>query len=347
MRTGTALLMLATSLLGGCALLPLPQHPASAEPISAGQQTSTSPADLSRLSARQNPASPSDFSKSEFIADDFLSAIVRIPTFVPGETLFSATLPRTRYGEILMSRLRDAGFGIVLGPNPALPQLSYDVELPRGQGDDLHTFYVSLGDVHLKRSYEIVIDRIAPVTEMLIAGVDIGSLRPMSLATSGSLSSTVPPTAAMDVPSLRARIAGDSTWDPLEPNMYESRESVYDPLFAHADVEYQKLSSQVLVFPNDSLVLGEQNKQYLRNLATDFQAESDVVRVIGCSHGRTQIDDGNQKLARGRAARVREELLLAGVNSHAILHEACWANVHFDEMMPRRGVVIMHLRGRT
>lgn len=347
MKTGTALLMLATSLLGGCAFLPFSQDRVSAHSTTTAPATLQKPANLNQHERVQNPPRSADFSKSEFIADDFLSAIVRIPAFVPGETLFSASLPRTRYGEILMSRLRDAGFGIVLGANATLPELTYDIELPTGQGDDLHTFFVSLGEVHLKRSYEIVTDRIAPVTEMLIAGVDITSLRPIPIATTGSLAASSASAATVDVPYLKARVAEDALWDPLQPNMYESRKSVYDPLFDTARVDYEQLSSDVLVFPNDSLVLGEQNKQYLRALATNFQANNDVVRVIGCSHGRTQIDDGNQKLARGRAARVREELLLAGVSDHAILHEACWANVHFDEMMPRRGVVIMHLRGRS
>lgn len=303
------------------------------------------------------------FSKSEFIANDFLNVIVRVPDFIPGRTQFTAALPRTRYGELLMEGIRQAGFAIVLGPSSELPRLSYDIDLPTSDPQNLHTFYVSVGSVHLKRSYEIVDDRIAPASQMLMAGLDFNDLRPMGVGvTSDRGSQSIEPDVGnagfessagsqqpsglseLKVPYLNRLLSEDTEWNPLGANMYESRSSVYEPLFADSTAQYTELSSRVLVFPNDSLVLGEVNKRYLLELVSQIHAGHDVIRIIGCSHGKTDLDEGNQRLARGRAIRVREELLHAGVDDAAILHEACWADEHFDDMMPRRGVVIMHLR---
>jgi len=325
------------------------------------------------------------FAKSELIANDFLKVILRVPEFAAGQTSFSASLPRTRYGEILMEQLRQAGYTIVLGQSPELPELSYRVELPADGVQDMHTFFVSVGKVHLKRSYEIVENRVAPVSEMLIAGIDTSRLNPLQPAQQLEAFSSAPKpapepapeqsvgevvvesantptqepspfepetsdvfgpgaTADVDASDLNALLLDDKDWNPLDTNLYETGITVYEPLFDDASVDYQEISSQVLVFPNDSLVLGKQNKTILGNLAGQLQSGTDIVRVIGCSHGKTDVVEGNQKLARGRAVRVRDELVLAGVESSAVLHEACWAPRHYDEVMPRRGVVVKHLR---
>lgn len=64
-----------------------------------------------------------------------------------------------------------------------------------------------------------------------------------------------------------------------------------------------------------------------------------MISVVGCSHGNTALKGGNEALAIGRANRVKEALLYAGVESKKVLEEGCWANIHYDDL-PRRGVVI-------
>ncbi len=32
--------------------------------------------------------------------------------------------------------------------------------------------------------------------------------------------------------------------------------------------------------------------------------------------------------------------MLAGIDSDKVLEEGCWAGVYYDEVMPRRGVVV-------
>ncbi len=372
----TTLLIVVSCTLSGCAWLQPARN--SAEPPRQTQGSLTP--QITEPSVAEFDSSPANnsFSKSEFIADDFLGVVLRVPQFVPGQTRFSASLPKTRYGEILLERLRTAGFTIVLGPAGDSPKLNYSIELPTEDAQNLHTFFLSVGDVHLKRSYEIVGDRIAPVTAMLMAGIDATTLRPVeavpannsipaftaepgindvveatpsptvinnaTVAAVPASTASVTPPRDVKVPQLNQLLSSDSEWNPLAPNMYESLTSVYEPMFEDSTVQYDEVSMQILVFPNDSLVLGNLNKSYLFDLANRILPSTDVVRVIGCSHGKTQLVDGNQNLARGRAVRVREELMLAGVNGANILHEACWANQHFDEMMPRRGVVVMHLR---
>lgn len=388
MKNPTSLLLLAACAVSGCATVGPDQPLADAIESTVPEVVVQRPAQTGGANlpspTPNGDGSDKDFANSEFIANDFLSVIQRVPEFIAGQTSFSATLPRTRYGEILMEQLRQSGYTIVLGQSPELPALSYRVELPSGIEQNLHTFYVSVGKVHFKRSYEVVDNRIAPVTEMLMAGVDTNRLRPLTPSRqTGALSAarapepsqevvvasaTKPPPARL-VPSpfapdpalapstgnsadvnaadLNRLLIADEDWNPLDSNLYLTVTSVYDPLFSDASNGYDEISSDVLIFPNDSLVLGKDNKNYLVVLAGKLQSDTDVIRVIGCSHGKTDVVEGNQKLARGRAIRVKDELVLAGVDDSAVLHEACWAPRHFDEVMPRRGVVVMHLREQS
>jgi len=337
LRIYSILLLIGIGVSGGCAVQNEPKLEPSPQPTAVPDAQTPPDAGFDEFSRRD---SNGDFSKSYFVVTDFMSVVSRVPDFTPGITRFSSPLPRTRYGEILMEALRQSGFAIVLGDATDVPALRYSIELPSEESPDIHTFFINLGGLELKRSYEIFGERIAPVSDMLMAGIDPGSLRPIDEPVDAFNSAE----ESVGIERINELVTTNDDWDPLDVNLYETRESIYQPLFADSTRDYQDVSRQVLLFPNDSLVLGSANKNYLFSLAEQVKDSEDIIRLVGCSHGNTQLADGNEKLAKGRAIRVREELLLAGVPETAILHEACWANQHYDEEFPRRGVVVFHLR---
>ncbi len=100
------------------------------------------------------------------------------------------------------------------------------------------------------------------------------------------------------------------------------------------------VKEKVLTFANDSTRMGVINKAQVETFIKGFNPGSDVVSIIGCSHGNTSAEGGQEALALGRAARVRDELLFSGIPEQNIRAEGCWAGEHFDGGMPRRGVVI-------
>ena len=119
-------------------------------------------------------------------------------------------------------------------------------------------------------------------------------------------------------------------------NFMTLRESNFADLFAEMGIIREK----VLTFPNDSTFMGNENKARLHTMLVGFNAQSDVLSVIGCSMGATNHAGGQEALARGRAMRVRDELLYAGIPEENILEEGCWGEEAFDQRMPRRGVVV-------
>ena len=110
--------------------------------------------------------------------------------------------------------------------------------------------------------------------------------------------------------------------------------------FAVVFDDYSIVDEAVLRFGNDSFRLGQGNKDRMRRLVSQFEPGKDLVSVIGCSHGSTALSVGQKGLALGRAERVKEELLYAGIPEASIFEEGCWAEESFDKRMPRRGVVL-------
>lgn len=123
---------------------------------------------------------------------------------------------------------------------------------------------------------------------------------------------------------------------PRVENVFELGGSNFEDILAG----HIKVEEQILTFPNDSLRLGDLNKRFIERMVVRFDAQSDVFSLIGCSLGPTNIEGGNAALALGRASRVREALLFAGVPQNKILDEGCWAGDSADNTLPRRGVVV-------
>ena len=118
-------------------------------------------------------------------------------------------------------------------------------------------------------------------------------------------------------------------------NLHDGRGSNYARRFE----AYDDVATATLVFPDDSLRLGTEQKGTIADYAERFRPGTDVVSVIGCSHGDSDLPNGNALLANGRANRVREALVYAGVPAEQVLDEGCWADSYHDPF-PRRGVVL-------
>ena len=119
-------------------------------------------------------------------------------------------------------------------------------------------------------------------------------------------------------------------------NVRDLDQSNFESLFSTMGI----VEERVLIFDNDSAKLGAVNKAILSKLLDQYDANRDVVSVIGCSHGPTSLEGGQAELALGRAMRVRDELLYAGISEERILAEGCWADHSSDQDMPPRGVVV-------
>lgn len=120
-------------------------------------------------------------------------------------------------------------------------------------------------------------------------------------------------------------------------NLFYAGEST----FASVLDDHSKIYKYVIVFDNDSMVLGNRNKSLIDQLVENVLVDEDIVSLVGCSNGPTALEIGNEGLALGRAQRVTEALVTRGVPRESILDEGCWAPVNVaEDRFPNRGVVL-------
>lgn len=145
------------------------------------------------------------------------------------------------------------------------------------------------------------------------------------------------------VDSVAESAVGGPTAKALNANKIEINNRFYgdESTFASVLDQYNRVSREVVIFTNDSQLLGSQGKVIVRRLVSRFSQNTDVIGIIGCSNGTTSLKIGNEGLALGRAKRISEELLSAGVPPDRVFDEGCWSpTTNNAQGFPNRGVVI-------
>lgn len=288
----------------------------------------------------------------ELVTRDFVSAISKLQGFSPRQTTVQFYKPSTVFLDNLHDKMRDAGYGIQIiskGENSA-KRVSYFFEHFETSEGTTVAYDVRVGDVKLSREYEIRAGRIFPIAALSILGgvtdgnstVDNSIFRQSDThgwtvvrPTTGAAIRGKNDTAKNSTNLLGDFASSQHTAVPTKRNIADIGQSNYSSLFKL----YEPMRSETLVFPNDSLVLGAKNKSTIYSVAQQFDTTTQVISVVGCSTGKTKIDNGNALLANGRANRVKEELIIAGVSPDSILDEGCWAGSRVDDI-PGRGVIL-------
>jgi len=281
-------------------------------------------------------------------------------------TTVQMSTTRTAFGKVLQKTVLDAGYGQQkvsgdLGKN----LLRYRAENAETETGYRTLYRVEIGEHFAEREYQLIMNGLVASSPLRVSGsnsrLELNDERFIRTGMNSEhsyvvaqaekepeikefhLSATAVPVFDLYRPEspdvLQASGAAPNSIKTTE-NMFENRQSNFEDLFNG----FEGITSKVLVFPNDSLRLGDGNKQEILAMAKTFDPESEVFSVIGCSTGKTSLADGNRYLAVGRAARVKEELMLNGIAESNIFDEGCWGDEYWDEAVPRRGVVLSRKR---
>lgn len=283
------------------------------------------------------------------IAENLVNSIAQVPHLNPQLATVQISKPRSSFERHINEELVERGYKLELinseeGLNqvrPAIKQLNTDA-------DEQELYVLSIGQISVERAYEIVADKTVPTSEQTFRGAKKRSiaLNDDIFDVPESSFSTVA-FKAYDGPQIQDVLAASVTEEKLswwkrdgqnavKRNIYETMSSNYTDVFSG----YEDVEQSILIFPNDSLRLGDTNKQIIDSYVAKMDPKTDLVSVIGCSHGETKINNGNSLLALGRANRVKEAFLFSGLDHDQVLDEGCWAPQTFDDVMPRRGVVL-------
>ncbi len=232
----------------------------------------------------------------------------------------------------------------------------------------INTMRVSIGELEVTRVYATEDGNIIPAGPFELAGTRITINPALSLLGSTvsnnaivnnvEYTSIAPidggiPTISLLSNDIIQGVVDQATTAPgltsINSTKLEVKNRFYDVAgtFSNLINDRERVAREVIIFPNDSMRLGEQGKQRINKLLNQFSEASDLINVIGCSNGTTRLAIGNEGLALGRANRITEELLTLGVPNRSILDDACWSEDSTGVDFPNRGVVIDLMRSET
>ena len=330
-------------------------------------------------SATSAPADTAPPASASAVAGDLLDTFMQLDAPASGGPAFAFSreaLAEDEFLAALESLMREEGYAVRIVDGVAEEAfVTHEAEPDAEEAAVVHT--LSFGEVQVRRRYvRRAPDDWVPAGSVFVRGVEpdgvrpaeprrpdpppderlVGADEPAGAATpvepraSGAEGASAPsgrsvPSAPLAIDSLSGKpvysglVSGARSVPATAQNVFELGDSNYTGLFE----SYANVDELVLMFPNDSLVLGEDNKNLIRSSLERFDPERDVFSIVGCSLGPTRIDNGNEVLALGRAHRVKEELLFAGVPAERIVHEGCWAGESVNKF-PSRGVVLTHKR---
>lgn len=284
------------------------------------------------------------------ISDNLVNTAAQVKHLNPLLATVQISKPKTRFDRHIQDELEQRGYKLEpVGKGDGTNVVRSQVKRVADENGTSRNLYVlAIGKVSVERAFDTLADKTVPVSELIVRGSDERnfSLNDDIFEVPDSPFSKVsyqeydgPQIKDVLKPASSARRTGfwlSPKQNAVKRNIYENMTSNYKDVFTG----YEDVEQSILVFPNDSLRLGDVNKNIIEQYIEQMNPETDVLSVIGCSHGVTNISNGNSLLALGRANRVKEAFLFSGVGHDQVLEEGCWAPQTFDEVMPRRGVVL-------
>ncbi len=308
--------------------------------------------------SQKMPWSDSDPVDYSLISENLVDAVGQYPRLNPLMATVQVSAPDNALERQVHEEMRSRGYKVEK-VNADKGELVVDAHVQRAGSDsaDAAPLYVlAVGPMSVERRYKLVDGQMQPSSQMVVRGADERILvlndEELFPYTEARYSSVLfqpdaePATVTLDepivaTPEIAAAIpiptpATEQGPVLIKQNLYDNMgQSNYSALFA----DFEEVESSVLVFPNDSLQLGDVNKQIIEQYVEKMDPSTDVLSVIGCSHGTTEINNGNSLLAVGRANRVKEAFMFSGIDHDLVMEEGCWAPVPF-ESLPSRGVVL-------
>jgi len=256
----------------------------------------------------------------------------------------------------LLALLAKQGYGLQLvDADQGANLLSHEVNTEGSSDSEIEKHTLRVGRLELEREYATVNGNVRPTGPLSVAGsrrrIALDDSRFGDSVANDRLISRIAFSASSDVePGDTPRISllqlplaatgGENATGTNASGLEVSNAFFGDDNFGSILSDYDKLETVHVIFPNDSMRLGNIGRLKIDVFLGDFVEDSDLIRVVGCSNGHTNIAIGNEGLALGRAERVTQELLARGVTREHILDEGCWAPSSAGDRFPSRGVVL-------
>jgi len=308
-----------------------------------------------------------DVLDTDMIIQNLVFSVIQIESLHPFKTTLQMKAPKAELAALVQTRFEDAGYGIqFVQSDQGEHYVRHTAQSAVTEEGDKTTYKISVGDISVERDYMLSGKHTVPESELRVSGTfeqdinlnddvfgpDIADAKFNDVhfdeASEPVIVTVADRDVSMDLKPLSSSAQSvnhqaDGAVNSFTRAVMQNVRTILRSNFVNVFDGYKDVQNEILVFPNDSLRLGVENKEVIQQYAADINPETDVISVIGCSHGPSKVKNGNQLLAIGRANRVKEALIFAGLDHQLIFEEGCWDKEHYA-VMPARGVVLTHKR---
>jgi len=310
--------------------------------------------DLIASDEQLNLASQFSDTHLDLIATDMVSVMIQVRELNPLITTMQYSKPANQLGEVLVEKLRLAGYGMQeVSADQGINYIGYQTRSIEGNFGLVTDVVVNVADVEIKREYNVTDGHVVPASLMYVNGTESfdnivlnenlflqqsDNIRFESGVEIELLDSTIVTSLPRDVGAgSNTASTGDRQNAILEARGNLLRRSSEQILESRTD--YRNLVRALIRFRQDLLTVGRSNKAVLRQVLEEFDSSQDAIFLSSCAG-----EGATQEQAAQRSSRIKEELVLSGVPIDLIVEEGCVEEQYPDGEIKNDTVVLMHSR---
>ncbi len=271
------------------------------------------------------------------IAADFSGVMVQLEPLKPSDTnlLWSeVTQFAGPFSSVLKASLSEAGYHIISSDNRDDEYAVGYFRVEDAYSDDgiSGTYIVSVGDIQFRRSYRLLAQgSLVATSDMMARGADMSKVR---------LDQSALPTVET------LQIAGDGPAETLSAGNDSQKfhagvqNLAGEPASSEPFPDLFNVHEEILSFDVKSSALSRQGRALLRIIASRFDPATDLVLLVGCAQGESQLENGNAELAVARSQTASLTLQSLDVPERNIFEAGCWSDDVIDARFPQSGLVV-------
>jgi len=300
-------------------------------------------------------SSSPQFSKkhNDLISTDIVSALIQVQELSPLTTTIQYSTPRSVFGQLLIEKLRIAGYGLqeVQGDRGAM-YVAYQTRAIDSDTRRITDFVVDVGGISVRREYIISNNNVVPASLMYISGsIGLGNIiLNENLFLQQGKGITFESGVELELPdssiiAAKSREVGQNSKTKAVGGRNAIREA-RNKLLGRSNEEillnkarYKDMQKALVKFPDDSINMGQKNKFILKRVLEGFEPSTDALFIVSCGGV-----SGTEAQSADRSARIKEELVLYSVPVDLIVEEGCIVKDYPDQRIESRLSVLIHRR---
>jgi len=288
---------------------------------------------------------------------------MQLPGYAPWPTTFQLSEPASRFGRNIESALRLSGYGVQrVSADQGRKYLAYSTSSVISNEGSTSRYTLSVNRLSITRDYTYANGVLSPTSLITVVGVpptritindDLYLQRGGNRVIPSGVEFKSEDGVSLVATKKQLRV-GDNNKLSLDEQFSHQRFLVLTRarLFLNSKLsnsenvnDWTPMNQVLLTFPSrDTSVLGENNKSAIKRMLSLYNPLTHGFSITGCKGKSTLLWDGTEGDSLERQQRVREELLVAGIDISRVREDGCFQN-EFDDLLKRNSVVLT-LRAR-